>query len=477
VPQGIPTLAAAGEHFALGSSAGRLYRMRVSRGAAQPLVLPANDRVGFGNKDAQLYWSTGSQIRFLDIASGAETAPPLPLPSLLSAGQQINLRPRMDVIVVHLGGTRWESWRIDGGKVARVLPLESGPPRTTYRHINQSGTRIVFGYDQRARVWDLTTGKPAGPEMAFVAPVSSVLMLDSGERCTVATYLGVVSVMDVATGRPLAEMKGLRDVMVNTTRLGAKDTRIATKNTWGEVQIWNTGSGEPLSPVIAQSPNVNVHGFSPDGSLLLTHFARTAQLFDGITGLPGAAPMIHPTRINAASISGKRPQVATAADDGVRLWDAETARPVCEPMTVVGVRFATTASVSPNRRFVRSVGRMGTAGASEHFIWSLPPSAEPGAAVPEWLLDLAGVCASRVVDADDRFSDAPDAMGRLGAVRRTLAALPGDAPYAEWGRWFLSEDPERPIAPGFSITPAGARRLREELGAASSRTTPAKGGE
>jgi len=33
------------------------------------------------------------------------------------------------------------------------------------------------------------------------------------------------------------------------------------------------------------------------------------------------------------------------------------------------------------------------------------------------------------------------------------ASLPSDAPYAEWGRWILDDRAERPIAPGFTITP------------------------
>ena len=48
-------------------------------------------------------------------------------------------------------------------------------------------------------------------------------------------------------------------------------------------------------------------------------------------------------------------------------------------------------------------------------------------------------------------------------VRRELAALPDDAPYVDWGRWFLSDSPTRPIAPGFTITPAEARKLAEEM--------------
>jgi len=123
---------------------------------------------------------------------------------------------------------------------------------------------------------------------------------------------------------------------------------------------------------------------------------------------------------------------------------------------------------------VRAVGRPASSTTNQHYFWSLPPPAAAGAAIPDWLLDLAAVCGSRTVDADEQFADAPDALGKLESVRRTLSALPASASYAEWGRWFLSDDPERLIAPGFAITRAQARKLRDDF--ARSAATPTASG-
>ena len=43
--------------------------------------------------------------------------------------------------------------------------------------------------------------------------------------------------------------------------------------------------------------------------------------------------------------------------------------------------------------------------------------------------------------------------GAMDRIRRTVAALPAKDPYGEWARWFLSDDPNRSIAPGFKVTP------------------------
>jgi len=57
--------------------------------------------------------------------------------------------------------------------------------------------------------------------------------------------------------------------------------------------------------------------------------------------------------------------------------------------------------------------------------------------------------------------------------------LPASDPYGEWAKWFLSESPNRPIAPGFTITPAEAKQLREQFATATPlirRSAPAPAG-
>lgn len=46
--------------------------------------------------------------------------------------------------------------------------------------------------------------------------------------------------------------------------------------------------------------------------------------------------------------------------------------------------------------------------------------------------------------------------GELDLIRHQLDSLLTEVPYVEWGRWFLADRATQPIAPGFSILPAGA---------------------
>ena len=67
---------------------------------------------------------------------------------------------------------------------------------------------------------------------------------------------------------------------------------------------------------------------------------------------------------------------------------------------------------------------------------------------------------------------ATEEMGTLEEVRRAIRALPASDPFAEWAQWIVSEDPKRPIAPGFTITPAEVQSLRDELAAGPATATP-----
>jgi len=66
---------------------------------------------------------------------------------------------------------------------------------------------------------------------------------------------------------------------------------------------------------------------------------------------------------------------------------------------------------------------------------------------------------AKIVSSPDKFCCCED-------LRREFAALPDTAPYATWAKWFLSTDPARSIAPGFTITATEAEKLAQEMAAA-----------
>ena len=119
---------------------------------------------------------------------------------------------------------------------------------------------------------------------------------------------------------------------------------------------------------------------------------------------------------------------------------------------------------SPDGRFVRTETAGSPAVSSTFFLWSVPPEAGDVPA-PEWLLQLATICAAKTINEAGQCVNIPEVIAQTNDVRRELAALPDHAPFVEWGRWILNDRADRSIAPGFTLTPAEADKLAADLAA------------
>jgi len=150
-------------------------------------------------------------------------------------------------------------------------------------------------------------------------------------------------------------------------------------------------------------------------------------------------------------------RLGTAGPEGIaQVWDVPSGEAVTEPMKHEGG--VTLPAFSPDGRFLKVEG-------SDITIWAIPPPLPESTKAPEWLLELATVCASEIVDDSGQLAPATDAVSKVVALKQQIATLPADAPLADWGRWVLDDRAERPIAPGFTITQAESARLATKSGA------------
>jgi WD40 repeat protein len=231
-------------------------------------------------------------------------------------------------------------------------------------------------------------------------------------------------------------------------------TRLVSLNDRNETQIWNAATGELIGPTRG-APDTKVSRlsrYSPDGRWFATWGGQTIRLWDGMTGAP-AGETIPVWADSVHRFSGDSRSLGTADGHGnVRVWDVPSGQPFTEPMRY-GFGFFDFSEFSPDGRFVSAVRP------EKFFIWSVPPRLPEGTPVPEWLLSLATVLADKKVNDSGELANAPNAMAQFLEVRRQIAALPVDAPLAEWGRWILDHRAERSIAPGFTLTPAEADKL------------------
>ena len=79
---------------------------------------------------------------------------------------------------------------------------------------------------------------------------------------------------------------------------------------------------------------VTAASFSPDGRRIVTGSVdKTARVWDAESGKPVGEPMRHEGSVNAASFSPDGRRIVTASyDKTARVWDAESGKPLGEPM-------------------------------------------------------------------------------------------------------------------------------------------------
>jgi hypothetical protein len=186
-------------------------------------------------------------------------------------------------------------------------------------------------------------------------------------------------------------------------------------------------------------------------------------MWDVATGVPLTEPMAGENDVLRAVLSQDDARIATLTQDGnVRIWGSASGQLLADPIRLMARTVEWT-----DLRFLSS-GQFLTAStvSGSLFVWPMPPQSHHQP-VPEWLLRLATVLAGGEIDARAAFHEQAFDAKAFDQIRRELAVLPADAPYAEWGRWILADRATRPIGPGFKITAAEADKLAADLTAPS----------
>jgi eukaryotic-like serine/threonine-protein kinase len=95
-------------------------------------------------------------------------------------------------------------------------------------------------------------------------------------------------------------------------------------------QLWDAGTGKPLTAPLRHQNTVVAVAFSPDSKTLLTgSWDKTAQLWDVATGKPLGPPLRHHDRLvsDAVAFSPDGKTVLTSSSDKTaRLWRLDETR-------------------------------------------------------------------------------------------------------------------------------------------------------
>jgi hypothetical protein len=179
-------------------------------------------------------------------------------------------------------------------------------------------------------------------------------------------------------------------------------------------------------------------------------------MWDTATGAALTEPMYQPLStkdsLAGAVLSDDETLIATWTENGeVRVWDSSSGLQIVGPIQF-GRAIKSLAFFSSDRFLTAEHPQGGFS------VCPIPRSATATRA-PDWLLQLATAMAGGEIDARAVFREhAFDDKG-LDVLRGKLATAPADAPFVEWGRWFLADRATRPVGPGLKITAEKAKAL------------------
>ena len=250
-------------------------------------------------------------------------------------------------------------------------------------------------------------------------------------------FVGGVRVLDVASSRTIATLKGEND-FVATPALAPDGKRIALAYKDAVVRVWEVETGREIAVLRGHEKSANSLAFSLDGQRLLTASGdRTARLWDAVAGKELEVLRGHEDELTDARFSPDGTRIVTTSyDKTARLWPSDGKGP---PVVLEGhTGFVVHAAFSPNGARLVTSGFDATAR-----LWDVAAGKEIATLTGhENIVIMAAFSpdGSRVITAsDDKSIGLWDGWtGRRLDFLRGHEAIVNTVAYSRDGAWILS---------------------------------------
>jgi WD40 repeat protein len=224
-------------------------------------------------------------------------------------------------------------WDAETGQAIWTLPGHTGVISNVA--FSPDGRWLASGsFDKTVRVWDARSGHPVRTMTGHTDQVLCIAYSLDGRWLASGSYDKTVRVWDTATGQPVRVLPGHADE-VRSVAYSPDGQHLATGARDG-VRIWDTTTWQELPRLRGRNRLVTSVAYSPNGQRLVagTMFlggpgTTTVVVWDVRTGQELLAPTGHSEVVNTVAYSPDGRWLASGSQDGsVRVWDAETGRPM-----------------------------------------------------------------------------------------------------------------------------------------------------
>jgi WD40 repeat protein len=267
-----------------------------------------------------------------------------------------------------------------------------GPPlkhilHVKYARFNADGRRLVGNScDQAARVWDMATGDLPGPSRptftnerrrispdgnyvltqgqsnavcivdtqsgrtqasllhssgvvyASFSPDGRIVVTACGENNAVSSMRSDIFLWDALTGRQKNTVSMAHQFKLLYASFSHDNTRLLTCGFDFTARVWDTRTGQPMTPSLWHRQRVSWGAFSPNGQEVVTaSWDKTVRVWDTSTGDARTPPLEHRAVVEGAywSSDGKR-LYTLSTDKDLQVWDLADGEPLTPPRKIRG---------------------------------------------------------------------------------------------------------------------------------------------
>ncbi len=241
----------------------------------------------------------------------------------------------------------------DGNGEFRAWEPEMNPQKSIKAHdnwtfsaeFNHRGNRLATGGgDNLIRLWDTDSWKPVqtidesfGDVHAMAFSPDDRFLYSVGDDMIVRRF-------DLKQQPPTVLEMGEHDDTIPTLSLDTRGRLLATGSRDDTIRIWNAVDGQLVQTIEGHDDDVVAVAFHPTKPWLLSaSYDKTVRVWDVATGKELNRLAEYKKRIFDATWGPAGNRIATAAEDGVRTWDANTLKSkvrVVQKTPVAALRFS-----------------------------------------------------------------------------------------------------------------------------------------